>query len=400
MGDLRRWLQQQPARIVPLFATDDNLVVQTHLLGSKDRRLLRRHPTMEEAVVTEVANGLDRPDWTGLLYMMGWGSDLRAFTPLYIGKAARQGVKHPVSANLKNLERDKSKFARWGDGNAYHIGDLSHVLFKWSAYKEPSDKYERWVEMLFIDRALPRLREQAFLILVPWSTSSTTPSGATATIEQAEEELILLAIAEYESLVLNVVGETWWSEKASAARPPDACRPRRPVRWVGTREEFVSTCAELAQQEVIGLDVETDIWTRRLCLIQVATKAFTAIIDPLAVGSLDVLAAALGSAKPIKVIHNAPFERRVLAEVGIAVFPVFDTLVRSREHRGPRVLGGHGLAAVCKRELGLVMSKALQTSPWMRRPLTSAQIEYAALDAEVLIDLYQIMSTSSPQLQL
>jgi len=61
----------------------------------------------------------------GLIYIMGMKRpDL--FLPLYIGKAETlgRGDKN-FSANLANLSRDTSKFARWGDGYAYYIGDLS-----------------------------------------------------------------------------------------------------------------------------------------------------------------------------------------------------------------------------------------------------------------------------------
>jgi ribonuclease D len=90
----------------------------------------------------------------------------------------------------------------------------------------------------------------------------------------------------------------------------------------------------------------------------------------------------------MKVIHNARFERRVLAAAGIALEGVFDTLEMSRRVRGPDALGGHSLAMVCERELGVVLDKTAQTSNWSRRPLDAEQLLYAALDAEVLLSLY------------
>jgi ribonuclease D len=43
---------------------------------------------------------------------------------------------------------------------------------------------------------------------------------------------------------------------------------------------------------------------------------------------------------------------------------------------------------VCERELGVVLDKRAQTSNWSCRPLSTDQLEYAALDAEVLLALY------------
>jgi len=64
------------------------------------------------------------------------------------------------------------------------------------------------------------------------------------------------------------------------------------------------------------------------------------------------------------------------------------TLEASREARGPEALGGHSLAMVCERELGMSLDKAAQTSNWSRRPLSPDQLQYAALDAEILLMLY------------
>jgi ribonuclease D len=41
------------------------------------------------------------------------------------------------------------------------------------------------------------------------------------------------------------------------------------------------------------------------------------------------------------------------------------------------------------RELGGFLEKSQQKSDWRRRPLTSAQVEYAALDAEILQRLHR-----------
>jgi ribonuclease D len=107
---------------------------------------------------------------------------------------------------------------------------------------------------------------------------------------------------------------------------------------------------------------------------------------------LKPIADALSGTRPLKVIHNARFERRVLAAAGIALNGVFDTLETSRQVRGTEALGGHSLGMVCERELGIVLDKSSQTSRWDQRPLDSDQLRYAALDAEVLLGLYDSFS--------
>jgi len=95
----------------------------------------------------------------------------------------------------------------------------------------------------------------------------------------------------------------------------------------------------------------------------------------------------LGSRQIIKVIHNAKFERRILAKEGLEIAAVFDTLEASRNHHGRDVLGGHSLGAVVARELELHLDKSEQTSNWTCRPLSPEQLAYAAADVEVLLHL-------------
>jgi ribonuclease D len=144
--------------------------------------------------------------------------------------------------------------------------------------------------------------------------------------------------------------------------------------------------------DVVGLDVETALDFGTLCLMQIATRSRTFLIDPFAVGDLKPVIDVLSGTRPLKVIHNARFERRVLAAIGIALDGVFDTLEASRRARGADALGGHGLAMVCERELGIVLDKSSQTSTWSRRPLDADQLRYATLDAEVLLALHEHFS--------
>lgn len=56
--------------------------------------------------------------YDGLIYFMGW-RDGGQFVPLYVGKSETIGKgDRNLSANIRNLNSDRSKFARWGDNYA------------------------------------------------------------------------------------------------------------------------------------------------------------------------------------------------------------------------------------------------------------------------------------------
>ena len=173
--------------------------------------------------------------------------------------------------------------------------------------------------------------------------------------------------------------------------------PLRAIRFVTTDAELISLCADLATREFIALDVETTLFERDLCLIQVGVDEYNAVIDPRAPIDLEPLARIFESQTIVKVIHNASFERSVLQRSNIAIANIFDTLAASRRIRGKQA-GGHSLAAVCRRELDKVLDKTQQTSDWTRRPLTGAQVNYAALDVEVLVELFAKFSAIQPDL--
>jgi ATP-dependent Lhr-like helicase len=168
--------------------------------------------------------------------------------------------------------------------------------------------------------------------------------------------------------------------------------PLNEIDWVDTADSLRDLTERLLECDVIGLDVETAMDLGTLCLVQIATRQRTYLIDPFAVEDLTPLALLLNRPTPLKVIHNARFEQRVLAKEGIVLDGVYDTMEESRRLRGTDALGGHSLAIVCERELDLTVDKSAQTSNWGRRPLEADQLQYAALDAEVLVRLHDHFS--------
>jgi hypothetical protein len=141
-----------------MFATDRSGAVATRVIGrgATTRPVLVRSVEMEALVLEESGKLVE--DWSagrrrydGLIYCMGW-RDSGSFVPLYIGKTETLGKGDGnLSANLANLTTDRSKFARWGDNYAYHIGDLSACVLPGHAPKRRTVKYGAWASTLFVE---------------------------------------------------------------------------------------------------------------------------------------------------------------------------------------------------------------------------------------------------------
>ncbi len=166
----------------------------------------------------------------------------------------------------------------------------------------------------------------------------------------------------------------------------------RGLEWVRTADELRAMCERLSGSERLGLDVETTLATRALCLIQIATDDTTYLVDALELESFDALSGLFGDPNVTKLIHNAEFEREVLGRYGIVLDGVVDTIALSRR-KHPEDGVRHDLKSVCERELGRTLDKTQQTSDWTRRPLRDEQVAYAALDAEVLLAVFDALSS-------
>ena len=158
---------------------------------------------MEALVLAETTKLVE--DWEakahrhdGLIYCMGWRDDAQ-FVPLYVGKAETigKGVRN-LSANIKNLKADRSKFARWGDNYAYHLGDLSACALPGHQPTKLSAKYKAWASKVFEDvpSLTPKLRRPVYFWAKAWDRTDVG----------IWEELGPTSLAFLEYLLIGVAG--------------------------------------------------------------------------------------------------------------------------------------------------------------------------------------------------
>jgi DNA polymerase-1 len=174
-----------------------------------------------------------------------------------------------------------------------------------------------------------------------------------------------------------------------------------------------SVCVVGVDCETTGLDPRSDA----LRLATIAVPERTIVIDVAAIPDwAAVLAPLLANPKITKVFHHAKFDLAFLAQTGLSVENVFDTMLASqlvdggpqlrgrvpdpsgRLGRGgkPVLVGYHALAALAHRELGIILDKTHQTADWSG-PITPQLIAYAATDAAVLLPLKETLEAHLQQ---
>ena len=149
----------------------------------------------------------------------------------------------------------------------------------------------------------------------------------------------------------------------------------------------------LGGEGLLGLDTETfwDVKTNRsqVALVQLAPPSGDVLVADVLAAGVEPLRALLESPTTKMIAHNARFDEAVLRGAGVRAEGLIDTL---RMSRMALTLASHSLASLCEHLFGLPIDKTLQKSNWRRRPLTRAQIEYAALDARMALLVYGELS--------
>jgi ribonuclease D len=164
-------------------------------------------------------------------------------------------------------------------------------------------------------------------------------------------------------------------------------------QYVIDPEDARGALMAFAGQPIIGLDTETywDYGARqnRLSLLQLAAPTgAVVVIDALAAG-VEEARALIENPRAMMAAHNARFDEGVLRGAGFEVAGLVDTL---RLARRTLHLRSFSLASVSEHLFGMPLDKTYQQSDWRRRPLSRAQLDYAALDAQIALQVYQELS--------
>ena len=143
----------------------------------------------------------------------------------------------------------------------------------------------------------------------------------------------------------------------------------------------------------IGLDTEFErsrTFFAELCLVQIAAPGVLACIDPFVLDSLASLTALLAAGRATVQLHAARQDLEVLHQIdGRLPAQLIDTQVAAG-------LAGYadniGYADMVQQLLGITLDKSQTRTDWRQRPLSLAQLNYAAADVLHLAPCAQILA--------
>ncbi len=157
--------------------------------------------------------------------------------------------------------------------------------------------------------------------------------------------------------------------------------------------ELAAACRRWSAVQVIGVD--TEFLRERTyypipALILVSDGDSVALVDPLRISDFTPLAAVLADRTIVKLMHACSEDLEVLELLtGATPRGVLDTQLAG-------AFAGHGYSlgyrSLVKALMDVVLDKGETRSNWLRRPLSPAQLRYAALDVVYLLPMHRRLS--------
>lgn len=163
----------------------------------------------------------------------------------------------------------------------------------------------------------------------------------------------------------------------------------QPVVWITANTELKRICELWCKVPVLAIDTEfmrTDTYYPIPALLQVFDGDANYLLDPLMIDDFAPLAQVLTAPGVLKVFHACSEDLEVfLRLVGVVPAPLFDTQLAAAFCG----LGySRGYAALVEALLHTTLPKEETRSDWLARPLSDAQVLYAACDVEYLFNMH------------
>ena len=161
------------------------------------------------------------------------------------------------------------------------------------------------------------------------------------------------------------------------------------IRNNSTLKKFCNKCIK---EKVLAIDTEfirENTYYPVLCLVQIASNTFSAVIDPLSKIDMEPVWELLSNEKILKVFHAGKQDLEIFFNLtGKIPKPIYDTQIAGMFCGLGDQVSYDGLV---NRFLGLNISKESQFSNWSQRPLTKNQLQYALSDVNYLIKIYPLI---------
>lgn len=167
-------------------------------------------------------------------------------------------------------------------------------------------------------------------------------------------------------------------------------KPRLPVFTVDSDASLLELVSALEGTDQVAIDAERASgfrYSQRAYLIQIAIRDLGIwLVDPIAELDIALLMPALNSKTWL--LHAATQDLPCLAELGLRPTGLIDTELTARIVGLERV----GLGSVCENLLGIELAKEHSAADWSQRPLSQEMLDYAALDVDVMFELWEKLS--------
>lgn len=159
---------------------------------------------------------------------------------------------------------------------------------------------------------------------------------------------------------------------------------------IDTPEALADLCGFLGAHDEFGIDTEfvrVSTYAPELGLVQLHAGERIACVDPIAGLALEPLWDILLSTSTLPILHAAKQDFEViLTAAGRLPHRFFDTQIAAGLLGHPAQIG---YASIVKEMLDIDLPKGETRTDWSRRPLSDAQLRYAADDVAHLPELYE-----------
>jgi len=166
-------------------------------------------------------------------------------------------------------------------------------------------------------------------------------------------------------------------------------RSKKEVVWINSYDKLQLLGNYLNGSEIIGLDTEfhwRNTYLPKISLIQLATRNRIFLIDCISLKNLEIVKKKLENRNNIIICHAVRSDSTVLFNsLNIKIKNIFDIQIADKLINEGKI---KSYGELVKNYLGIKLKKGETNSNWLKRPLSSKQVEYACDDVDFLIDIY------------